>query len=35
MSHRKREIAPYVVDVAADEMAAYQHLRVKTAQAAE
>jgi succinate dehydrogenase/fumarate reductase flavoprotein subunit len=35
MSHRKREVAPYVVDVAADEMAAYHQLRVKTPQAAE
>jgi succinate dehydrogenase/fumarate reductase flavoprotein subunit len=35
MVHRKREVAPYVVDVAADEMASYHQLRVKTAQAAE
>ncbi|HEY0292212.1 MAG TPA: fumarate reductase/succinate dehydrogenase flavoprotein subunit [Hansschlegelia sp.] len=35
MAHRKREVAPYVVPVAEDEMAAYHQLRVKTPAAAE
>jgi len=35
IAHRKREVAPYIVPVAADEMSAYHHLRIKTPVAAE
>jgi succinate dehydrogenase/fumarate reductase flavoprotein subunit len=35
IAHRKRPIDPYIVPVAADEMSAYHHLRIKTPVAAE
>ena len=35
IAHRKRPVDPYIVPVAADEMSAYHHLRIKTPVAAE
>ena len=35
IAHRKRPIDPYIVPVAAEEMSAYHHLRIKTPVAAE
>jgi succinate dehydrogenase/fumarate reductase flavoprotein subunit len=35
IAHRKRAIDPYIVPIAADEMSAYHHLRIKTPVAAE
>jgi succinate dehydrogenase/fumarate reductase flavoprotein subunit len=35
IAHRKRSIDPYIVPIAADEMSAYHHLRIKTPVAAE
>ena len=35
IAHRKRPIDPYIVPIAADEMSAYHHLRIKSPVAAE
>ena len=35
IAHRKRPVDPYIVPIAADEMSAYHHLRIRTPVAAE